>query len=1091
MYMRTCLIVTALGLILTAVPAPAEVVDQAPHVLLAQKKSSAQSKSPQAEMERLQARAELWAEDNNWSEAQKAYEQLYELQVRHHGSENQITLATRLSVADMLSSAGQYIESEEIYRELLEVQKRLTGPTSSETRNLLDKLAMALFKRWKYDEAKELWQQVFDLELEDNGEDGQAYSWTGTNLADTLVKLREYDQANRLYERVLAAKERLLTPEDQALLDTHSYYAQTLYDQGKYELAREHFQKTFQGRKKSWGGAVPMIDGFNLACTLAKLNDWEDYEKLTDEIFKFWEDSPPENIHESIYTTYTSLDCILRESGRPDQIGKLYARLLALAEKKLKPDTPIRGQLQLAHLAFEARLLEQEGKNNEALDSYSRMYELRKKSNITELYSVLEIAVRPFYISGQGEKADRMLAEVKNEIIQAHDAKSDFDQGIRILTATLPLRVIIDQYSPSEPIMDEDAARLENVVAELSQLKRDFPENKQRVMEVDISLARSLVYLGKLDQAEKILRDSRRLSNALFNDDTINNYSVTVACEQLNVGGHLRKRNEVLESLVHLRSINDGLRHLDEGKYNEAKTIFTKLRHGLNTAMRKAATRRLNEEAKSIINSGKSFAEGKELFAKAQASLDSPSGYLGRLLLMTDYYNALAEFNLGNLEAAEKLGVDTLRAMENLEGSRPDQDKARKLLEMIADKRSADRLAREADSLSARGKFNEAREVYSRIYSLLEPSLGLRHRETLFARFNVARMYELSGQSAAARDLYESLLPLQEKALGADHQDVLATRSRLSQLGSAPFAGGSLTLNRGGASGVNSAPADRETLSRQLAEGEKSQGKDHPDTLAVREKLADLMAAENELAKAEKEYAAIASLRERKQGREHLDTLKTREKQAQTLMAQGKSDQALKIFTQVLAVRERVQGTDHEDVETTLMGLVALYDQKGDSTAATTVTDRLQDIHDGKILKDDPTATPSSESTADMAAEFGSYKSALDGYERALAVKRRILGPEAPATLAVRQKLAAMKSRLGDHAGAKAEHNAILEIRNRLLGGENPATLESKLNLASACLALKDRVTAEKLMKEVLAVQERTLGAKHPDTLNTRQMLGL
>ena len=668
------------------------------------------------------------------------------------------------------------------------------------------------------------------------------------------------------------------------------------------------------------------------------------------------------------------------------------------------------------------------------------------------------------FLLGQDERADKLAADFNEELKRGPEANSEDLAWVRSPAILLTAKLIERRYSPGDSLSESDTARIRAVIDDLKALRRALAPDSLRGPEIDNYISRCHIFLGDFDEGERLLREALKKPGAWASS----NY---------------RESNELLdEVLPFLRQKREGRLLLERGQYAEARDSFSQARKNLTEDAKKAAAERLNKEVRSIWRE-KSYAEAQAHFRRV---MDETEGNL-RLSLLTDYYIALADFRLGRLEAAEKSAREVLEAMEAVDDSRPDKDKVRALLELVG----AKRLKHEAERLNAGGKFAEARELYSRVYSLLEQRLGLQDRETLSARYNVALMYELGGQTAAARNLYERLLPIQEKALGVDHQDVQTTRTRLAQLGAVRSVGGSLTMDRdSGGEGLSSAPADAAAYRKQLTEQEKKLGKDHPETLAIREKLADLLAAENEAAQAEKEYAAIVGLREKKQGREHLDTLKSKEKQALVLAAQGKPDQALNIYSQVLPIRERLQGPDHEDVEATLMGLVALYDQKGDSAAARTVTDRLQDIHDGKKLKDDPTAAPSSETTADMAAEFGSYKSALDGYERALAVKRRVLGPEDPATLAVGQKAAAMMYRLGDLAGAKAQHSAILEIRIRVLGPENPATLESKLDLASTCLALKDRNAAEKLLKEVLAVQERTLGPKHPDTLNTRQMLG-
>lgn len=366
MLLRICLFLPIIAVFLTSGPSSAEIAAEPPYILLAQSKSSTPSQSPQAEMDRLQKQAEDLSQKGEHGEAREAYKKLYELQVRHQGSENQATLDTRFSIAQSLAESGENGEAEKIYRELLEVRKRLSGSASPESRLVLDKLALALFRQGKYGEAKTAYQQVYQLELEADGEDGQAHSWTGVNLANTYMKLKEYDEDNQLYEKVLAAKERLLSPEDQALLETRVFYGVALYQQGQYGPAKELFIKNYQDRKKSWGGAVPLNDGYNLANTLLKLNEWESYDKLCDEIFDFWEKNSAE-IHDSFFDTYQQLWVQQNRAGQPARFLSFVTRLESLARKALKKDDPRLSRLSRDLMAAQAAQLKEEKKYAEAL----------------------------------------------------------------------------------------------------------------------------------------------------------------------------------------------------------------------------------------------------------------------------------------------------------------------------------------------------------------------------------------------------------------------------------------------------------------------------------------------------------------------------------------------------------------------------------------------------------------------------------------------------------------------------------------------------------------------------------------------------
>jgi tetratricopeptide (TPR) repeat protein len=103
--------------------------------------------------------------------------------------------------------------------------------------------------------------------------------------------------------------------------------------------------------------------------------------------------------------------------------------------------------------------------------------------------------------------------------------------------------------------------------------------------------------------------------------------------------------------------------------------------------------------------------------------------------------------------------------------------------------------------------------------------------------------------------------------------------------------------------------------------------------------------------------------------------------------------------------------------------------------------------------------------------------------ERALAVRRRVLGDEHPDTLTAMNNLAGTLSAQGDLACARALEERALDVRRRVLGDEHPATLTAMNNLAGTLSAQGDLAGARALEERVLGVRRRVLGDEHPDTL--------
>ncbi len=102
-----------------------------------------------------------------------------------------------------------------------------------------------------------------------------------------------------------------------------------------------------------------------------------------------------------------------------------------------------------------------------------------------------------------------------------------------------------------------------------------------------------------------------------------------------------------------------------------------------------------------------------------------------------------------------------------------------------------------------------------------------------------------------------------------------------------------------------------------------------------------------------------------------------------------------------------------------------------------------------------------------------------------LDVRRRVLGPEHPATLTTMGNLASSLDGQGKHAEAVQMKRELLDVRRRVLGPEHPGTLTTMGNLARSLGGQGKHAEAEQMEREVLDVRRRVLGPEHPDTLAT------
>jgi serine/threonine protein kinase/tetratricopeptide (TPR) repeat protein len=134
------------------------------------------------------------------------------------------------------------------------------------------------------------------------------------------------------------------------------------------------------------------------------------------------------------------------------------------------------------------------------------------------------------------------------------------------------------------------------------------------------------------------------------------------------------------------------------------------------------------------------------------------------------------------------------------------------------------------------------------------------------------------------------------------------------------------------------------------------------------------------------------------------------------------------------------------------------------------------------------------ESTGMLAAIYhyeGKYEQAEPLYNEALEGHRRSLGEDHKDTLSIENNLAWLYRYQGKLQTAEALFTKVLEKRRRVLGPDDRETLATMDGLASVYQDQRRYAQAEPLMAESLARERRTLGEQHPDTLITMNDLAL
>jgi tetratricopeptide (TPR) repeat protein len=122
---------------------------------------------------------------------------------------------------------------------------------------------------------------------------------------------------------------------------------------------------------------------------------------------------------------------------------------------------------------------------------------------------------------------------------------------------------------------------------------------------------------------------------------------------------------------------------------------------------------------------------------------------------------------------------------------------------------------------------------------------------------------------------------------------------------------------------------------------------------------------------------------------------------------------------------------------------------------------------------------------------LGDQKKALEQQERAVALRRKELGPGHPETVGAMNDLAIVLDRLGKFDQEQKILEEVVAVKRRTLGREDPVTLRSANNLAVVLAVQGLHEDAVKLANETLEIQRRVEGSESITTLRSMYNLAI
>ncbi|MGW3692308.1 tetratricopeptide repeat protein [Streptomyces sp. NPDC005149] len=386
-----------------------------------------------------------------------------------------------------------------------------------------------------------------------------------------------------------------------------------------------------------------------------------------------------------------------------------------------------------------------------------------------------------------------------------------------------------------------------------------------------------------------------------------------------------------------------------------------------------------------------------------------------------------------------------------------------------------DTLGTTRDIFHMAGEIGDAASAATNTAKLLDRMrlvLGRDHAETLTAQSDLARWRGKAGDADGALAAYRELLDDRARLLGPDHPKTLQARQNAAHWqGVAGDADGALT-----------------TYSELLEDMLRLAGPDHPKTLQARQRVAFWQGVAGDADGALTTYSELLEDMLRLAGPDHPETLNIRQNLAIYVGMAGDSVGATTALIELLVDRQRTQNGYQPDTLTTQKYLHLFLAAAAAGTGAATTAEQLEHLR--RVLgPDHPTSLTIRDILATSQGEAGDAAGAATAYAELARDRARVLGPDHPDTLTTRGSAAHWRGEAGDAAGAAAAGSEVAQDRTRVLGPDHPHTLTARANVAHWQGLAGDADGAAATLAELLKHMLRVLGPYHPHTLATRANL--
>jgi eukaryotic-like serine/threonine-protein kinase len=183
------------------------------------------------------------------------------------------------------------------------------------------------------------------------------------------------------------------------------------------------------------------------------------------------------------------------------------------------------------------------------------------------------------------------------------------------------------------------------------------------------------------------------------------------------------------------------------------------------------------------------------------------------------------------------------------------------------------------------------------------------------------------------------------------------------------------------------------------------------------------------------------------------------------------------------ATRERDRASRVTEFMTRTFKVSNPSEARGNTVTAREILDTASAEIDTSLTHDPELQAQMLSAMGEVYDNLGLYARAQVLEQKAVDIRRRVLGPENPETLNAMSDLAYALLEQGHLNEAETLQRQSLDAQMKVLGPENPDTLKSISNLGRILWSKHRVAEAESLDRQALETRRRILGPEHPDTL--------